>query len=72
MDEPVQLKVRNDFRLAKQDDDGNYLEFACWGDDLPLTIVTPESHPEEFARLLVIERESVQRHKASQHVGSTF
>lgn len=52
----VQMQVQHRVRLAKQDDAGRYTEFRCFGDGREMTVITPESDPEEFARLVALEQ----------------
>jgi hypothetical protein len=65
MNEPTPVKLKHHFRLAKQDDEGCYTEFICFEaiDNVVVSsvIVTPDSDPQEFERLVALEQE--ERHK---------
>ena len=52
----VTMQVQHRLRLAKQDDQGRYIEFVCFGDGRPTVTVTPVSDPDEFARLVALEQ----------------
>lgn len=54
--EHTAVQVRHAFRLAKQDDMGEYTEFVCFDNQGHHVTVTPESDPAEFARLTALEQ----------------
>lgn len=48
--------VRQAVRVAKYDDEGRCTEIVCADSDGRLDVVTPESDPEEWARLCALEQ----------------